>query len=232
MLFYAARVGSEVRYIRSERNVLPSQILNELLMELDISDVSTAVLPSIALEKPVATQRDILEPAVQDIIDRSIAEFEMSNKISAFSPIFGANSYPIQDNLVFVLMPFQARLDTIYTSIVKPAIESELKMICRRADEITGNNPIMQDLWKSICEAKLIVADLTGFNPNVMYELGISHTLGKPSLLLYQEEGATAKFPFDLAHIRRVNYKDSAAGGAKLRADLVASIRSMLAFES
>jgi hypothetical protein len=52
-------------------------------------------------------------------------------------------------------------------------------MVVHKADELKNANFVMQDIWKSICEARIVLADLTGFNANVMYELGIAHTVGK-----------------------------------------------------
>jgi len=229
---YAPKLGNEVAYIDHPQNVLPSHVARDLSMSRDIDDLSIAVLPRYLLGKLPEQQRVGLQPAVHDIVTRSVSAFQMANGISAFSPIFGPNKYPVQENLIFVLMPFQETLDKVYKSTVKPAVEDDLKLVCRRADEIKGNNPIMNDIWKSICEARIVIADLTGFNPNVMYELGIAHTLGKPSLLMYQDKDTSAKFPFDLAHIRRVNYEDSAAGGVRLRADIVSTLKTMLQFEA
>lgn len=229
---YAPRSGQEVRYIDSERNILPSHVIRDLSMQLDLDDVSVAVLPKYVIDLPEEQQRIGLLPAVKDLISRSVSAFEMQHGISAFSPIFGPNKYPVQHDLVFVLMPFNSELDKVYSSIVRPALQDDLGLVCRRADEIKGNNPIMHDIWKSICEARIVLADLTDFNPNVMYELGIAHTLGKPSLLIYQDSNTTSKFPFDLSHIRRINYQDSAAGGVKLRKDIGEAINAMLAFEA
>jgi hypothetical protein len=41
----------------------------------------------------------------------------------------------------------------------------------------------MWDVWNSIYSSSIIIADCTGRNPNVFYELGIAHTLGKPVIL-------------------------------------------------
>jgi hypothetical protein len=157
--------------------------------------------------------------------DREISR----NPMHGFSPIFGPNRFPIQEKLVFVLMPFQDALTQIYQKVIKPTVESDFGMVCRRADEISSNRAIMDDIWKSICEARLVIADLTGFNPNVMYELGITHTVGKETILVYQRERrASVKFPFDLSHIRRVEYEDTVVGGDKLRADLQATLKACL----
>jgi predicted nucleotide-binding protein len=125
-------------------------------------------------------------------------------------------------------MPFASDLTSIYTTLVKPTVEDpRFGLVCRRADDIKSNKAIIQDIWKSVCEARLIIADLSGLNPNVMYELGIAHTLGKETILIYQR-GENPKFPFDLAHIRRIEYANDAIGGMKLVDDLRATLESVL----
>jgi predicted nucleotide-binding protein len=89
----------------------------------------------------------------------------------------------------------------------------------------------MQDIFKAICEARIIIADMTRLNPNVMYELGMAHTLGKETILIYQKK-RVIKFPFDLAHIRRVEYENSATGGKKLENELREVLRNILSMSA
>lgn len=65
------------------------------------------------------------------------------------------------------------------------------------------NDIIIQTVWKKINQAKFIIADCTGKNPNVFYELGIAHTLGKPVFMCSQNMN---DFPFDIKHIRSYPY--------------------------
>jgi hypothetical protein len=60
-----------------------------------------------------------------------------------------------------------------------------------------------------------------------MYELGIAHTLGKETILIYQETGSSS-FPFDIRHIRIVSYSDTATGGTDLQRKLSATIDGVL----
>ena len=176
-----------------------------------------------------------LQPDIDYILDkvcRSVAtqELERSHEHMLGSTvkndsIFGPNIYPIQNDLVFVLMPFSDPINEIYEGFIRPAIQSK-GLVSRRADEIASNNAIMTDIWKSICEASLVVADMSTLNPNVMYELGLSHALGKETILLY-DEGASTTFPFDLTHIRRINYRNTAMGGAQLKRELAETIESV-----
>ena len=100
-------------------------------------------------------------------------------------------------------------------------------LVCKRADDIKTNKAIIQDIFKAICEARIIIADVTRLNPNVMYELGIAHTLGKETDLIYQKK-QEIKFPFDLAHIRRIEYENSATGGKLLEQELRGVLQNIL----
>jgi hypothetical protein len=90
-------------------------------------------------------------------------------------PFFGPADFIKDPLLCFVLMPFNEQLDRVYASIVRPTVEAQ-GLVYRRADEIRGNQAIMQDIWRSLCEDRLVIAELTGRNSNVFYELGIAHT--------------------------------------------------------
>ena len=43
---------------------------------------------------------------------------------------------------------------------------------------------ILDDIWQAINAADFVIADITGRNPNVLYELGLAHALAKPVLIL------------------------------------------------
>ena len=73
-----------------------------------------------------------------------------------------------------------------------------------RSDEITSAQEIMTDIVLAIEASSIVVADLTDCNPNVMYELGVAHTLRKPTIILTQNELGT--LPFDTKHYRTIRY--------------------------
>jgi hypothetical protein len=176
--------------------------------------------------------KDQRRPALSQIavtyIESEVRRVEKEMNMIQINPIFGPAAYDIDPRLAFALMPFTDELTEIYTTLIKPTVESnEFGLVCKRADDIKSNRAIMQDIWKSACEAKLIIADLTGLNPNVMYELGVAHTLGKETILIYRKD-EHIKFPFDLAHIRRIEYENTPVGGTKLVAELKATIQAIL----
>lgn len=229
---YAPKAGIEVLINEISQNLIPSQLARELSLARDLDDVHMVVIPRALLTATPEERNNALIFIAQETKLRLLQNAGEQSMANAISPIFGPLTHRVQEKLIFVLMPFQDKLDAIYTNVIKPSIEDDIHFVCRRADELKSNKPLIQDIWKSICEARVVIADLTGFNPNVMYELGIAHTVGKPTILLHQEIDATVKFPFDLAHIRRIIYTDTAAGGSKLRKDLVATLRTVIQLEA
>lgn len=101
-------------------------------------------------------------------------------------------------NSCFVIMPFSAAFNDEYEKVIRPAVElAGLTPI--RADEIYSRPQIMQDIWKALRSARIVVAELTGKNTNVFYEVGLAHTLGKPVIIIARNEGDV---PFDLKALR------------------------------
>lgn len=102
----------------------------------------------------------------------------------------------------FVLMPFDAEFSSVYSDLIKPALENAGYEV-ERADEPLERQNVLRTIVRRIYEAELIVADLTGGNPNVFYELGIAHGLGRPTVLITQApDGAPSDVPFDLRSYR------------------------------
>jgi hypothetical protein len=184
--------------------------------------------PAEILSEDTTERREALSAIASEHVDSEIRRARKEMNIIQLNPLFGPASFEVDSKLVFVLMPFDDDLTEIYKSVVKIAIEdSGLGLVCRRADDYKTNKAIVQDIWKAICEARVILADLTRLNPNVMYELGMAHTVGKETILIYQKSQQIA-FPFDLAHIRRIEYVNNAPGGQKLKHELIETLKYVL----
>lgn len=128
---------------------------------------------------------------------------------------------------IFVLMPFSEDFDDVY-HIIKDATESVKKasnstIECYRADEIEDPGKISVQVLDAIRTADLVVAELTGSNPNVMYELGYAHALNKPAIILNQ---AVHNSPFDVKDFRQITY-DRTRLLKDCRPSLIASITSV-----
>jgi hypothetical protein len=95
---------------------------------------------------------------------------------------------------VFVVMPFDSAFDDIYAFGIKQACE-DAGAYCERLDEQLFHESMVDRIYTQISKADLIVAEMTNRNPNVFYEVGYAHALGKPVVLLTKE---AADIPFDL----------------------------------
>ena len=117
---------------------------------------------------------------------------------------------------LFVLMPFSPESDRTYTNHIR-RVASEFGLSCKRADEFFTVQSVMKDIWSAISMAKAVLADLTGRNPNVFYELGIAHTLGKPAVLVTQN---IDDVPFDVRGWRIIEYVSDPDGLASFEGEL------------
>jgi hypothetical protein len=102
----------------------------------------------------------------------------------------------------FVLMPFDPDSDSLYEDLIKRPLE-EVGYAVNRADSVLNQRNVLTDIVRGIDRADLIVADLTGLNSNVFYELGIAHALGVPTILITQ---SIDEVPFDLLSYRAREY--------------------------
>lgn len=129
----------------------------------------------------------------------------------------------IEPTLASAMMPFDARFSPVYDSIREAADNVDLR--CRRADDIWENPAIIQDVVALIDRSRIVICDCTGRNPNVFYEAGIAHTLGREVILITQNE---QDIPFDLRHLRYVRYLNNAEGRAALTAALQGRMQTIL----
>ncbi len=129
----------------------------------------------------------------------------------------------IEPALASAMMPFDAAFTSVYDSIRNAAENAGLR--CRRADDIWENAAIIQDVVLLIDRSRIVICDCTGRNPNVFYETGIAHTLGRDVILITQSEH---DIPFDLRHLRYVRYLNNAEGRAALAQSLQDRMQTLL----
>ncbi|MFA0093464.1 hypothetical protein, partial [Vibrio sp. 10N.261.49.A11] len=143
-----------------------------------------------------------------------------AEKKITFSPnVFNIPDAEMEDDLVAVMMPF-AGFDNVYSSIKNACNSAGFR--CLRADDIWENATIIQDIFSLIYRAKIVVVDFSNKNPNVMYETGIAHTLGKTVVPLAQ---IVQDIPSDMVHHRALIYLNNGEGLQKLETDLSSKLR-------
>jgi hypothetical protein len=127
----------------------------------------------------------------------------------------------------FVAMAFQDSVsEDLYRYAIKPICE-RLGLKAVRADEIFSANVILDDIVGAIENSKVIIADITGRNANVFYELGISHTLKRNQSIMITRD-PSKEVPFDIAHFRIIRYDNTIAGKAAFEHSLEQTIRIIM----
>ena len=139
-------------------------------------------------------------------------------------PVFGAPHASPHWTKVFVLMPFAPKMKPIYEDHIKKMC-SRLRLSVNRADNFFSSGQIIADIWSAINHCDVVLADLTGKNGNVFYELGIAHAIGKKAILMSQNIN---DIPFDLRHLRAIIYGYTPPGMQEFETKLAESLSWVL----
>jgi len=160
----------------------------------------------------------------------------MPEKIVCCPDVFTFRAFPETDKpkqTCFIIMPFrkktidERRIQEVYNNHIVKVVE-KCGLECIRADNpkyFRNGKPIMEQIWKAICSADLVLGEFTTGNPNVTYEAGIAHAIGKPLIAVAQ---STDKLPFDNKHLRFTEYEPTEAGYSALECELELVIKDYL----
>ena len=169
-------------------------------------------------------------PLMLDFISRTCpegGEFISSSDDGARRIVFSPSAFTVPAekpdlNLISVMMPFTQALSSVYDTI--KAAASAAGFQCLRADDIWDDSTVIQDVFSLIFRSYIVICDFSERNPNVFYEAGIAHTLGKHVVPITQ---SAEDIPFDLRHHRYALYLNNSEGRDKLRGELVARMRGL-----
>jgi hypothetical protein len=139
-------------------------------------------------------------------------------------PIFGIPRRPERQPDIFVVMPFSAEMNPVFARI--QAVGESLGLSVARGDHFFTANAVIEDVWSALYFARLVVADCTGWNANVFYEIGLAHAIGKKAILISQ---SMDKIPFDINYLRVIGYAVSEEGMEELAARLRQTMDELLA---
>lgn len=116
----------------------------------------------------------------------------------------------------FVVMQFTQPFNELWKSVVEPVCKN-MRLDAKRGDDAYGPGMVIADVSTRIRESAVVIAEITPTNPNVYYEVGYAHALGKPTILI-AEKGTT--LPFDISGFRVLMYENSIDGKAKFEEGL------------
>lgn len=139
---------------------------------------------------------------------------------------------PQERDICFIITPIgeegsaiRKKTDGLIDNVLEPVC-NELNMVAIPAHKIDKLGSITNQVVQSVLDSKMVIANLTGLNPNVMYELAIRHAIKKPVVCI-AEHGT--KLPFDITTERTIFYSDDMYGATRLRSELKDKLQAALA---
>jgi hypothetical protein len=163
----------------------------------NVSDFKTIFLETLKFANLIEEKGDKLR--IVDVTAGADLSGKAADRLKAMSKDIKVS----QADTCFVMMPFSLPLGPYYSLIYKPAIEKAGLTPIRADEDIFSTGKIIDQIWRGINSAKVLVAELTSRNANVFYELGLAHALKKPVVLVSSNENDV---PFDLHYIRVIYY--------------------------
>ena len=140
-----------------------------------------------------------------------------------FTPsVFEVPEGGVEADLIAVMTPFSPDFEAVFETIARAAGAAGYRRL--RAKDLGQHSAVIQDVFALIFKAHIVVCDFTGRNPNVFYEAGIAHTLGKHVVPITQ---AGSDIPFDLQHHRYLAYLNNGEGRQALEGALRARFTSL-----
>jgi len=158
-----------------------------------------------------------------EYISTEVKEVDAIRQITFTPSVFKIPEKPINEKLISVMMPFSPGFKGTYDAIKR--VTDHMSLECLRADDIWENSTFIQDIFELIYCAKVIIVDFSERNPNVMYETGIAHALGKTVIPITQ---SISDIPSDLNHHRALKYLANDEGYRNLSNELYKRIKTIL----
>lgn len=192
---------------------IPIDILKQGINSLKFSGYIEEIDQDIYKVKPsIICKLPLSRSAVS--LDRKMNRYYQEIRIEATEPF------------CFVIMPFREEefQQRIYIKVIKPLVEDIFNISCYRVDEDHLPDRIDNKIYTYLLRAAFIIAEVTTFNPNVLYELGLAHMLEKDCIILTQTP--ICEVPFDINRIRAEHYD-----GEDQLIDILRSSISALAFK-
>ncbi len=188
-----------------------------------VEDVNKALKTSKLILKEKADGQFLLTSLTGEFISTEIREIDAIQQITFTPSVFKIPKKPTNPKLISVMMPFSPAYRGTYEAIKRVADHMELE--CLRADDIWENSTFIQDIFNLIFCSRIVVVDFSERNPNVMYETGIAHTLGKVVIPITQ---SLNDIPSDLGHHRALKYLPNDEGYRNLSNELYKRIKTII----
>ena len=112
----------------------------------------------------------------------------------------------VRENVALFLTPFTPLGDRAFR--VCQYTLNQLGIVLQMTDNVVNKDDILMNIVTKILEASFLIVNIDGRNPNVYYELGIAHALGKPTILISESSKPEAEHGFDVRQKNMILYRD------------------------
>ncbi|VVB70441.1 Uncharacterised protein [uncultured archaeon] len=211
-------------YNNPKVSLTPQQAANSAQWEFGMDDAFIIQFPASLLDQSPKERLAALQEVSGRHIDSEFQRLVQLLSLMRTRPIFGQAMQSLGARSALLLLPREAENGKNSEAIIRTA--DALGLDAYGPEDIRSGKSAIRELWNYINEATVIIADLTGSDPEVMYGLGIAHTIGKVTILIHPQG---SKYLTDIPRTHGIEYEDSEEGRLKLEEQLLGTLRSMLA---
>jgi ATP-dependent Clp protease ATP-binding subunit ClpC len=213
------KLKKELEAIRREWREQAARVVETVDEEVIIEIVSRRA--GISTES--VRKREYIPLSPKPELARSgLPKFERSQAESVLHDI---REVEINQGVGFVLLPHTPEFNALFETSIRPAMTAN-GIQAHKAEDIYQPGSILSQVWRSIRTAEVIVADVSGINPNVIYELGLCYGLHRCPILLVRDP---SELPFNLRSLRYIKYQNTIPGAENLKSELTQAIQEFLA---
>lgn len=150
----------------------------------------------------------------------------ISMSIVKYNPSFSGRGFITDSNLFLCLAPINKQYDTIFEKhICKAIIEIDKSFSCIKADNIFNDMQTIEGIWSKINQARVVIADVSERSPDVFYEIGIAHAVGKKVIFITR---TLEDIPIDIRQSGCIVYENTQIGMSALEEQLKSTIHAVL----
>ncbi len=227
LVFMGNRIYAQIRraqYLNSaieEREFYSKYDDNRLSLERQIADLNIKLTRSFEKFEDVNHLVIDGQKRIRVLSDNALDPDSFLETLS-----INSRTLEIDRNLVFVLTPFHPSEQRTYSAIVEGLSEFGIRVV--RGDEESAKGDVLSHILRQMLKARLVIANINTRNPNVMYELGIAHALGKDVVMISNTD---SELPFDVNSRRILFYADHNELVQNLRRELARKMFSLILFD-
>jgi hypothetical protein len=227
-LYIVAQIRSENRFsvyvYDPNASWTPQKVLNSAQWEFGIADPFLIKFPAELVAESADQRLDALKKIASKHIDSEFTRFVDLLSLLRTRPIFGSAPNIGNNWTALLLLPSNEISKQRSKVITEVAFANKLTLL--QPDDVLKGKLAVREMWLSINEARVVIADITGPDPGVMYSLGIAHTIGKETILI---SPLGSEYLADIPKIHRIEYDDSDSGMMQLKQELSNMLIDLLA---